>query len=100
MSLIEDLLLDIERFLAETGIAPSTFGRQAVNDGKFVGRLRAGADVTVGTVDRVRAYMASEKAKLAAPDPASVPVAPEDTEVPAAVPDATFPGRAVPKAAA
>ena len=34
------LLADIEAFCRVQGIAESTFGRQVVNDGKFVGRLR------------------------------------------------------------
>ena len=38
----------------------STFGRRAVNDGKFVGRLRVGGRVTAETVARVQAFMQQE----------------------------------------
>ena len=48
------LLADIEAFCRVQGIAESTFGRQVVNDGKFVGRLRCtsgGGDVEFGGRD-------------------------------------------------
>lgn len=67
MSTISDLLAEIEAFCEEAGIAEATFSTRAVNDGKFVGRLRDGANVTVGMVDRVRAYIATERAKTAKP---------------------------------
>lgn len=63
MSTIQTLLDEIAAFLRDTDMAETTFGRHAVNDGKFVGRLREGAGVTVATVDRVRAYMAAEREK-------------------------------------
>jgi hypothetical protein len=51
------LLAEIETFCRGQGIAESTFGRQVVNDGKFVGRLRDGKGVTTSTVARVRRHM-------------------------------------------
>ena len=51
------LIAEIEIYCRDTGIAESTFGRQVVNDGKFVGRLRDGKGVTTTTVARVRRYM-------------------------------------------
>ena len=65
MGTIATLLREIEGFCEEVGIAESTFSTRAVNDGKFVGRLREGANVTVALVDRVRAYIAAERAKVA-----------------------------------
>jgi hypothetical protein len=38
-------------------MAESTFGRRAVNDGKFVARLRDGARITPETLERVSTYM-------------------------------------------
>ena len=67
MGTIATLLREIEGFCEEVGIAESTFSTRAVNDGKFVGRLREGANVTVALVDRVRAYIAAERAKAPAP---------------------------------
>lgn len=66
MTTIQSLLQDIDAFLREAEMAETTFGRHAVNDGKFVGRLREGAGVTVATVDRVRAYMAAARKKASA----------------------------------
>jgi len=54
----EKLLLDISNFCRRVGMAESTFGRRAVNDGKFVTRLRFGGRVTTHTVERVRAFIA------------------------------------------
>ncbi len=48
---------EIETYCRNTGIAESTFGRRAVNDGKFVSRLREGGGVTTATVSRVRKYL-------------------------------------------
>ncbi|TAK46264.1 MAG: hypothetical protein EPO27_08415, partial [Betaproteobacteria bacterium] len=52
------LLESIAQFCRISGMAESTFGRHAVNDGKFVARLRDGARVTPETLDRVSRYMA------------------------------------------
>src|ERR1700730_15393299 len=49
------LLLDIAQYCRGAGIAESTFGRLAVNDGKLVNRLRLGGRVTIETAERVRA---------------------------------------------
>lgn len=67
MSTVADLLSEIDAFLSEAKIAETTFGRRAVNDGKFVGKLRTGAGITVATVDRVRAYIAAQRAQAASP---------------------------------
>jgi hypothetical protein len=52
------LLGSISEFCRRTGMAESTFGRRAVNDGKFVGRLRDGARITPETLNRVNQFMA------------------------------------------
>jgi len=52
------LLESIAEFCRISGMAESTFGRRAVNDGKFVARLRDGARITPETLDRVSRYMA------------------------------------------
>jgi hypothetical protein len=56
------LLDSIADFCRRTGMAESTFGRRAVNDGKFVARLRDGARITPETLTRVSTYMASRGA--------------------------------------
>ena len=53
----ETLLDSISDFCRRTGMAESTFGRHAVNDGKFVSRLRDGARITPETLGRISRYM-------------------------------------------
>src|SRR3970040_904259 len=52
------LLGSIADFCRRTGMAESTFGRRAVNDGKFVARLRDGARITPETLARVSSSLA------------------------------------------
>lgn len=58
MSIQAELLAEIEAFLRGQSMAETTFGRMAVNDGKFVGRLREDGNLTVATIEKVRAFMA------------------------------------------
>jgi hypothetical protein len=51
------LLDSISEFCRRAGMAESTFGRHAVNDGKFVARLRDGARITPETLERVSAFL-------------------------------------------
>jgi hypothetical protein len=51
------LLDSISEFCRRAGMAESTFGRRAVNDGKFVARLRDGARITPETLERVSAFL-------------------------------------------
>jgi hypothetical protein len=51
------LLDSIADFCRRNGIAESTFGRRAVNDGKFVARLRDGARITPETLERVSGFL-------------------------------------------
>lgn len=57
----EALLQEIAGYCRRVGMAKSTFGRLAVNDGKLVSRLRFGGRVRGKTVDRVRAFMTRQK---------------------------------------
>lgn len=60
------LLDSITAFCRGAGIAESTFGRQAVNDGKFVSRLRNGSRITPETWKRVADYIAKNGGKAPA----------------------------------
>ena len=51
------LLDSITHFCKQQKIAESTFGRRAVNDGKFVSRLRNGSRVTPETWERVSLFI-------------------------------------------
>ena len=57
----EALIAEVEEYCRRAGMAETTFGRRAVNDGKFVRRVRGGGGVTTRTAARVRAYI-SERA--------------------------------------
>lgn len=57
MSETAELIREIESYCRQTNTAESTFGRQAVNDGKFVARLRDGKGVTLKTLARVRKFI-------------------------------------------
>jgi hypothetical protein len=54
------LLDSISEFCRRAGMAESTFGRRAVNDGKFVSRLRDGARITPETLERVSAFLTTQ----------------------------------------
>ena len=53
----EIILQEISEFCRQRGLAESTFGRRAVNDGKLASRLRNGGRITTDTLDRIRAFM-------------------------------------------
>ncbi len=63
------LLDSIAAFCREKAMAESTFGRRAVNDGKFVSRLRDGARITPETLERVSSFMARHGATAPASPP-------------------------------
>lgn len=54
----QTLLQEISDYCRRIGMAESTFGRLAVNDGKFVNRLKYGGRITTETLARVRTYIA------------------------------------------
>ncbi len=51
------LLERIEAHLREHKMTPSRFGREAVNDWRFVPQLRAGREPRTQTVERVLRYL-------------------------------------------
>jgi hypothetical protein len=58
----QQLLQEISDYCRQTGLAESTFGRRAVNDGKLAARLRNGGRITTDTLDRIHNFMASHPA--------------------------------------
>lgn len=54
-----NLLSDIERFCRQHGMSERRFGTEVMNDGKLVAQLRAGRDIRVSTVARIREWMAA-----------------------------------------
>nr|WP_299593981.1 hypothetical protein [Sphingomonas bacterium] len=47
----------IERYLRNSGVAPTRFGRDAVNDPRFVLDLRNGREPRASTAERVVTYI-------------------------------------------
>jgi len=78
------ILQEIADFCRQSGLAESTFGRRAVNDGKLASRLRNGGRITTDTLDRVRAFMAENRAEAGA-RPALIARGNEARSTPAAV---------------
>ena len=54
----QELLQEISDYCRQAGLAESTFGRRAVNDGKLTARLRSGGRITTDTLERIRSFMA------------------------------------------
>jgi hypothetical protein len=83
----QELLQEISEYCRQTGLAESTFGRRAVNDGKLASRLRHGGRITTETLDRIRAFMANNRAPVSRPaviarSSATSPSAPPQTAAP------------------
>src|SRR5512134_2497480 len=68
------LLDSISEFCRVAGMAESTFGRRAVNDGKFVSRLRDGARITPETLERVSAFLISRGIEAPTAPPELMPL--------------------------
>ncbi|MCW5632580.1 MAG: hypothetical protein KIT17_04520 [Rubrivivax sp.] len=58
------LLESITEFCRTSGVAESTFGRRAVNDGKLVARLREGSRIRPETLARLQAFMRTQGARV------------------------------------
>lgn len=58
----DTLLQEIEGFLRETEMKPSTFGLSAMNDGALVGQLRTGRrSLTLKSATRVLSFIAANR---------------------------------------
>jgi hypothetical protein len=63
------LLAEIDAFRRRHGTSETRFGREALNDGHFVRRLREGGNITLRTVEKVRAFMARQDSAASAAAP-------------------------------
>jgi hypothetical protein len=68
------LLDSIAEFCRRANMAESTFGRRAVNDGKFVSRLRDGARITPETLERVSVFLTTLGVSAPASPPELMPL--------------------------
>lgn len=71
-TIAQTFLTDIEGFIAESKIDPTTLGKQALGDPSFVFDLRKGRSPSARTMDKVRAWMRSNGADVK-PAPAPAP---------------------------
>jgi hypothetical protein len=53
----QQLLQEISDYCRQAGLAESTFGRRAVNDGKLTARLRSGGRITTDTLERIHNFI-------------------------------------------
>jgi 2,4-dienoyl-CoA reductase-like NADH-dependent reductase (Old Yellow Enzyme family) len=59
-----ELLEQVENYLARTRVRPSTFGRRALGDPRFVEDLRAGRKLRRETQERVRCYLTRTQSSI------------------------------------
>ena len=57
MSTREALILEIDRFLKRTGIAPTRFGEESCGERSLIKRLKRGGKISTDTYDRIKGYM-------------------------------------------
>jgi len=53
----QQLIAEIDDFLAKTGMAPSTLGQKAVRNWRVVETLKSGGNTGIRTAARLRDYM-------------------------------------------
>ena len=61
MSTRQQLLREIRTFLKKTKMSPTTFGQRAAGNTYIVERLKEGRQISIDTLDRIRAYIAKER---------------------------------------
>lgn len=57
------MLIEISKFLRETGMSETTFGRKFNGDPRLVKDLRNGRELRPRTAERLRAFMANYERK-------------------------------------
>lgn len=63
---MDELLADIAAFNAKHELTEWQFGELALNDRHFVRQLRAGRDIRLSTLDRVRAFIEADAPRASA----------------------------------
>lgn len=59
----DELLAEIDAFLAEAGMGDSYFGKRAVGNSELVPRLRVGRGCLLQTAERARRFIRDERAR-------------------------------------
>ena len=58
---MDSLIKDIEGFCRRYGMSQRQFGELALNDAKLIPQLRAGRDVRMSTVARIKDFIAAHE---------------------------------------
>lgn len=61
---MEKFIDEVEEFLSASGMKETTFGIMAINDGKFVRKLRTGRRCWPETMDRVRMFIKEQRQEI------------------------------------
>ena len=64
LSTREQVILEIENFLARSGMAKTAFGLDAIGNAKILDMLRGGMNPRIDTVDQIRTYIRERTAEL------------------------------------
>ncbi len=59
LTCMDDLLANIDRYLEQTGMSPTTFGKKVMGNPAFVFEKRKGAGFNSATYKKIKAYIAS-----------------------------------------
>src|SRR5713226_2345691 len=90
----QQLLQEISDYCRHSGLAESTFGRRAVNDGKLTARLRNGGRITTDTLERIRGFMENNRTAAAQARPTVIEREPRSAAVPTLSPTTPTPAGA------
>jgi len=91
----QQLLQEISDYCRLAGLAESTFGRRAVNDGKLAARLRNGGRITTDTLDRIQRFIAAHPPNGQIPAIIVRSDGPKPITAPSASPESAKPGDAL-----
>lgn len=61
MSLRDEFLAEVEAFMFDQKLEPSSFGRQVINDPNFVFDLRSGRAPNLRTIEKVQDFMGAAR---------------------------------------
>lgn len=65
ITLREQLIIEIDGFLRESGITPTAFGELVMADPTFVFRIKGGRSPTSRTIDKVNSFISVHRKRTA-----------------------------------
>ena len=67
VNLAKELLDECERFIEKWRMTPSTFGKLAMDNDRFISRLRGGLDIRISSATKARNFMLDYERKYGRP---------------------------------